>query len=47
MKKLTQFLFHVNVYFDVALNQRNADQGAVFRVWLFSCNDSVSLPVRN
>ena len=33
-------------YFDAALNKRNADQGAVFRVWLFSCNDSMSPAVR-
>ena len=33
-------------YFDVALNKRNAGQVAVFRVWLFSCNDSMSLAVR-
>ena len=33
-------------YFDVALNKRNTGQGAVFRVWLFPCNDSMSLAVR-
>ena len=33
-------------YFDVALSKRNAGKGAVFRVWLFSCNDSMSLAVR-
>ena len=33
-------------YFDVALNKRNAGQGAVFCVLLLSCNDSVSLAVR-
>ena len=33
-------------YFGVALNKRNADQGDVVRVWLFSCNDSMSLAVR-
>ena len=32
--------------FDVALNKRNASQGYVFCVWLFSCNDSVSLAIR-
>ena len=34
-------------YFDVALNKRNASQWAVFRVWLFTCNDPMSLAVRN
>ena len=33
-------------YFDVALNKRNAGQGSVFCVWLFSCNDSMPLAVR-
>ena len=33
-------------YFDVALSKRNAGQGAIFRVWLFPCNDSMSLAVR-
>ena len=33
-------------YFDLALNKRYAGQGAVFRVWLFPCNDSMSLTVR-
>ena len=33
-------------YFDVALNKLNVGQGAVLRVWLFSCNDSMSLAVR-
>ena len=33
-------------YFDIALNKRNAGQGAVFRVWLFPCNDSMTLAVR-
>ena len=33
-------------YFDVALNKRNAGQGAVFRVWLFPCNDSMFLAFR-
>ena len=33
-------------YFDVALNKRSAGQGAVFRVWLFPCNVSMSLAVR-
>ena len=33
-------------YFDVALNKRKAGQGAVFRAWLFPCNDSLSLAVR-
>ena len=32
-------------YFDVALNKRDADQGSVFYVWSFSCNDSVYLAV--
>ena len=32
--------------FDVALNKRNAGQGSVFCVWLFSCNDSMSLAGR-
>ena len=34
-------------YFDIVLNERNAGQGAVFRVWLFSCNDSMSLASEN
>ena len=29
----------VTSYFDVALNNRNAGQGSVFLVWLFSCNE--------
>ena len=33
-------------YFDVALNKRTAGQGDVFRVWLFPCNDSMSVAVR-
>ena len=33
-------------YFDVALNKRNAGQGSVFCVWLFSCKDSMCLTVR-
>ena len=33
-------------YFDVALNKRNAGQGAVSRVWLFPCNNLMSLAVR-
>ena len=33
--------------FDVALNKRNAGQGAVFRVRLFPCNDSMSLLSEN
>ena len=33
-------------YFDVALNKCNAGQGAVFRIWLFSCKDPISLTVR-
>ena len=33
-------------YFDVASNKHNADQGSVFYVCLFSCNDSISLGVR-
>ena len=32
-------------YFDAGLNKRNAVQG-FFYVWSFSCNDSISLPVR-
>ena len=32
-------------YFDVALNKRNAGQGSVFYLWLFTCNDSISLAV--
>ena len=32
--------------FDVALNKRNAGQGVVFCVWLFSCNSSMSLAFR-
>ena len=32
--------------YDVALNKRNACQGSVFCVWLFLCNDSMSLVVR-
>ena len=31
---------------DVAVNKRNEDQGYVFCVWLFSCNDSMSVAVR-
>ena len=30
----------------LALNKRDAGQGVVFRVWLFSCNDSMSLAGR-
>ena len=33
-------------YFDVALNKRNEGQGTLFRLWLFSCNDSMSLVAR-
>ena len=33
-------------YCYVAFNERNAGQGSVFRVWLFSCNDLMSLAVR-
>ena len=33
-------------YFDVVLNKPNVGQGAVFHVWLFSCNDSMALAVR-
>ena len=33
-------------YVDVAFNKLNAGQGAVFRVCLFSCNDSMSLAIR-
>ena len=34
-------------YFDVALNKHNAGPWSVFCVWLFSCNDSMSLAGRN
>ena len=30
-------------YFDVVLYKHNAGQGSVFCVWLFSCNDAMSL----
>ena len=33
-------------YFDVVLNKRNAGQGSVFYVWMFLCNDSISLAIR-
>ena len=33
-------------YYGVTLNKHNAGQGAVFRSWLFLCNDSMSLAVR-
>ena len=33
-------------FFDVALNIRNAGRGSSFCVWLFSCNDSMSLVAR-
>ena len=33
-------------YFDPALSKRNAGQGSVFCVWLYSCNDSMPLAVR-
>ena len=47
-KNNTIFISHemLTYYFDVALNKRNAGQGAVFSVWLFSCNNSMSLAVR-
>ena len=32
--------------FAVKLNKRNAGQGAVFHVWLFSCHNSMFLAVR-
>ena len=43
----TNFISPVTLtsYFDVALNKRNAGQESVFCVWLFSCNDSMSLDV--
>ena len=48
VKVNTIFIFRETLtsYFDVALNKRNAGQGAAFRVWLFSCQDSMSLAVR-
>ena len=48
MQKLTVFISPETLtsYFDVALNKRTAGQGALFRVWLFSGNDSMSLVVR-
>ena len=49
MKNITQFFIvpeTLTPYYDVALNKRNAGQGAVFRVWLFPCNDTMSLAVR-
>ena len=48
MKKLTIFIAPVTFksYFDVALNKCNAGQGSVFCVWLFSCNELMSLAVR-
>ena len=33
-------------YLDAALNKRNARQGAVFCILLFSCNDLMSLAFR-
>ena len=33
-------------YFHVTFNKRNAGQGVVFRVWSFSCHDSMFLAVR-
>ena len=33
-------------FFDIVLNKRNAGQRSAFCVWLFSCNDSMSLAVR-
>ena len=33
-------------YFDVELNKRDAGQGSVVCVWLFSFTDSMSLAVR-
>ena len=36
----------VTFNFDVALNKRNAGQRSIFRVWLLSCNESMSLAVR-
>ena len=33
-------------YVDVALNKSNVGQGAIFRVWLFSCKYSMSLAFR-
>ena len=49
MKKLTHIFISPEIltsYFDVALYKRNAGQGAVFSVWLFPCNDSMSLARR-
>ena len=48
MKKLTIFISPVTFksYFDVALNKWNVGQGSVFCVWLFSCNELMSLAVR-
>ena len=40
------FISSVTFYFDVTLNKRNAVQGYVFCVWLFSCDDSKPLDVR-
>ena len=46
MKMLTEFISTVmsTSGSDLALNKRIADQGPVVYVWLFSCNDSVSVP---
>ena len=49
MKKIdTIFISPVTFtsYFDVALNKRNAGQGSVLCVWLFSYNDSMSMAVK-
>ena len=40
------FTCDVDVYFDVALNKRNAGKGCVFCEGLFSCYDSMSMAVR-
>ena len=48
MKKFTIFISPETLTssFDVALNKRDAGEGPVFRVWLFSSNGSTSLAVR-
>ena len=48
-KVRTIFISHLTLmsYFDVALDKRNTAEGAVFRVRLFSCNDSMPLAVKN
>ena len=49
MRKLAQFFIPpmtLSSYFVETLNKRTAGQGSVFCVWLFKCNDSMSLAVR-